>query len=191
MRKYHTNDGTLSVIEETPVLEVGSLLKEHDPKLIIEFGTHHGGFTKHFAKWFPTIPIYSIDICWQISRKDEEWFRENTNVTFMIMDMFKKEWLISSLLSIPIRKLLFCDNGKKEKELRLYAPLLREGDILGVHDWDTEVSWENVKHIFREFEPHPINKKFSEPGYTELRFWIKRGHPWEGGYRLPNDFSED
>ena len=34
---------------------------------------------------------------------------------------------------------VYCDNGHKVEELRYVAPLLSKGDILGTHDWPTEV----------------------------------------------------
>jgi len=33
---------------------------------------------------------------------------------------------------------IFCDNGNKPQEVELYAPMLRAGDYIAVHDWGTE-----------------------------------------------------
>ncbi len=38
----------------------------------------------------------------------------------------------------PFPVLMFCDNGEKPKEVALYGPLLRPGDVLAVHDWYEE-----------------------------------------------------
>lgn len=38
----------------------------------------------------------------------------------------------------PAPALLFCDGGDKPRELRLYAPLLRDGDVLLGHDYHNE-----------------------------------------------------
>lgn len=35
--------------------------------------------------------------------------------------------------------LIFCDNGDKPRELRLYAPLCRPGDLIAVHDYTIEI----------------------------------------------------
>jgi hypothetical protein len=40
---------------------------------------------------------------------------------------------------------LYCDNGNKPTELRLYAPHVRPGSVVGVHDYPKEINWEAVK----------------------------------------------
>ena len=35
--------------------------------------------------------------------------------------------------------LVYCDDGDKPKEVQLYAPILRPGDVLGVHDLGSEI----------------------------------------------------
>ena len=34
--------------------------------------------------------------------------------------------------------ILFCDNGWKQEEFRVFAPLLKDGDVVAVHDWGVE-----------------------------------------------------
>ena len=42
------------------------------------------------------------------------------------------------LAEMPAPALIICDGGDKPKELRLYAPLLRTGDIIVGHDYHNE-----------------------------------------------------
>ena len=42
------------------------------------------------------------------------------------------------LLSTAQRALVFCDGGDKPRELHLYAPILRPGDLLLAHDYQNE-----------------------------------------------------
>lgn len=46
--------------------------------------------------------------------------------------------------------LCYCDDGNKPRELREFAEILRAGDVLGVHDWGSEVSDKDVPPIVRE-----------------------------------------
>ena len=52
--------------------------------------------------------------------------------------------------------LLLCDNGNKPRELATYAPIIRSGDIVAVHDYGVEIhqkdlgpvlSWEFVGYL--------------------------------------------
>ena len=35
--------------------------------------------------------------------------------------------------------ILLCDNGDKPREFDTFAPLAKPGDIIVVHDWETEI----------------------------------------------------
>lgn len=45
--------------------------------------------------------------------------------------------------------LLVCDNGNKPLEVSLYAPRLRRGDLLAVHDWDVEICADDIPTTLR------------------------------------------
>jgi hypothetical protein len=168
----HDNNGTLTLIEIAGISYLKDILKELNPELIIEFGTYHGGLCKYFISWFPLINIYSFDKKYMISEEDQKLF-ENSNLTILVTDLFKSNPLISILLALPLRKFLFCDNGDKDFEVRKYSRYLNSGDLLGIHDWDTECR--NLhSYPFKEFgfEPLPINQYFNDtPGTSELRFF--------------------
>lgn len=50
--------------------------------------------------------------------------------------------------------LLYCDNGNKPKEVKLFTPHLLAGDVVAVHDWMTEIKPkdipENYSMVFGE-----------------------------------------
>jgi len=54
-------------------------------------------------------------------------------------DVFTSYTEIAQEIAKEGRTVLFCDNGDKQKELALFAPCLKSGDIIAVHDWMTEV----------------------------------------------------
>ncbi len=55
-------------------------------------------------------------------------------------DVFAEETIeeIGSLLS-PV-SFVYCDNGDKPRELRMYAPLIPVGSFIGVHDFGHEIT---------------------------------------------------
>ncbi len=67
--------------------------------------------------------------------------------------------------------MLFCDNGDKEKEIGLYAAWLRQGNVLMVHDWGTEVHWDNIKEYLQGYKP--IDHDVAEKMYSHMRAWVK------------------
>lgn len=67
---------------------------------------------------------------------------------------------------------LFCDNGNKEKEIELYAPYLKQGDVLLVHDWGTEVHAENIAPYLVGYMP--VAHEVAEAMQSHLRAWVKQ-----------------
>lgn len=65
--------------------------------------------------------------------------------------------------------LFFCDNGDKKREMRHFAPMLRPGDIMGVHDWGVEFKEEDIKPI--EGLVRPVMHTDAEAVGAVTRFW--------------------
>ena len=62
---------------------------------------------------------------------------------FYQVDVLEHPELVAGHLARP--GLLFCDNGDKPREVALFAPYLHQGDLLVVHDWNTEIRRKHVK----------------------------------------------
>ena len=45
------------------------------------------------------------------------------------------------------KTLIFCDGGNKIKEFAMYAPLLKSGDRIAVHDWNLEIAYPNIRAV--------------------------------------------
>jgi len=187
VKEHWRDDGTKVHIEPWMIPEMKRILKEFQPELIVEFGPYYGGLTKYFTEWFPGVPIFSVDAFWLVSNRDAQYFRNN-NVTFLITSQLcENDLMIPLLLSLPMRKFLFCDAAMRDEEIRGYSGYLRPGDLLGMHDWpDYEKKLEGA---FNEFVPHLINEKLSEPGVSECRFWTKRAT--HGRIQEPVDGPDD
>ena len=65
--------------------------------------------------------------------------------------------------------LLLCDNGAKPLEMATFVPLLRAGDIVGVHDWGTEVNEGDIDPVRALLTPYLLET--CESIDSMLRFW--------------------
>ena len=79
------------------------------------------------------------------------------------------------------RVFVYTDNGDKPRELRMIAPLLKSGDILGTHDWPNEVlvplsNLEPGEQFLLDQGFEVINElnPYIEEFASLQRFWIKR-----------------
>lgn len=175
MKKDHINNGTITLIEGSFLPDFEEVVKEFQPQMIVELGFGRGGLTKHFVDWCPEIPIFAFDQYYFISRQDALFFAESDVTLIITSQMFDDNNVLPALLSLPLRKFLFCDNGSKKEEMRFFSGYLRPGDLIGVHDWGEDIEWVDIEDSMGLFEAHPINKKiYNTPGLSCCRFWIKR-----------------
>lgn len=174
--EHYRNTGTKCHIEEGVIPVIENMLKEFKPKLIIELGTAFGGLVEYLTEWFPNTPIYTVDAFWYISKETAARFRENNVHVLITSRLFDGEITIPMLCSLPIKKFLFCDNGNKDLEVRMFSGYLRPGDLLGMHDWtDYKDRLLQADFKFSEFESHPVNKRFKENNPKSVcRFWYRK-----------------
>lgn len=113
--------------------------------MIIELGTYRGGFTKLLEDKMPTTQIHTFDT-YNGTVTTKKFF--GPYVHFYKESVLTDCPVLQELLSLPVKKLLYCDNGRKRQEVAMYAPMLSPGDYIGVHDWGNEIWWKDVKdHI--------------------------------------------
>jgi len=170
--REHVHDGTVCYIEPESIPYIEKVLREFKPQLIIELGTAFGGFTKYLCNWFPSTPIYTVDAFLYASKKDLALFRKRNVTLLLTAQLFEGEMTIPLLCSLPLRKFLFCDNGQKDIEVRLFGGYLRPGDLLAVHDWSDYK--QRLEGAFEEFVAHPINKVLKTEVDSDVRFFYKK-----------------
>ncbi len=172
--------------------------KEHAPDLIVEIGTGNGGITLALHEVCPEAEIHSFDIyndpsgSSYVTPRQEQftagfayryppelvgeptpraWY--GANVHFHKADADGEDCLgLKELLEQNVRKFLYCDGGQVAIEAGLWAPLLRPGDLLGLHRWGLEfhetgeaalTAMGFCRHRWDLFEPK---------GYM-TRFWMR------------------
>ena len=139
--------------------------QEFKPDLIIELGTYLGALTHFFSLHGR---VWTIDNMKRI-------IKEYPNVKYTISDVFSDSMVegIRHAIQSHSQILLFCDNGNKIEEFKLYAPLLKKGDIIFVHDWNNEIKMTDIKETIDKEQLTPYLHKLSIKYNSLLRGWIK------------------
>ena|SRR3990167_10258490 len=115
------------------------ILFENDFRRIVEFGTYKGGLSLFFLLWCMQrkSAFYTYDnMAHKYSRLG---YGLKLPQHFKKIDIFKHEKEIGEIIQRPGRTIVFCDNGDKPRELKIFSKYLKPGDIIGVHDFNTEV----------------------------------------------------
>jgi cephalosporin hydroxylase len=129
------------------------------PERILEIGTGSGGLSVLLALYarktgadFVTIDRNECDplaaaVIDSVPRRVP--LRSSTGAwpSRVVCDVWAREYAVNEFLSNPGRVLLLCDGGDKERELRTFAPALKAGDFVMVHDYlgATEPEWRWVE----------------------------------------------
>ena len=111
-----------------------NLLSKTKFSRIIEFGTMRGGLSYYFS-------LFCEERGAEFFTFDNADFPKPDRVRndFYNEDIFKNINDIRDLIQRDGVTILFCDNGFKRKEIKIFSKFLKKGDILAVHDWMTEV----------------------------------------------------
>jgi len=167
---------------------IGNLVQDFNPRLVLELGFSWGGMTKLFedyTKMGTEIHAYNKSC----GRKPSERLF-GKNVKFHWADLLKVPLArLVSLCKDQRKKLLYCDNGNKIKEVYMYGQHLNVGDMIGAHDYPKEIyhdfnlllektknrntreDVDNMNSVLADFEPHEHDLML-EKGFSD-RFWIK------------------
>lgn len=171
--EYHSllRKGKVVVVHEALAIpHIHRIVKNFNPELIIELGTSWGGVTLILHECNPDAELHSYDI--ECPRKPNKSLF-NKNVHFHFKDILSEQ--LEELIMLcwaKERKLLYCDNGNKIKEIQMYAPFLNSGDLLGVHDWNKEIKYEDVVDVLKDFES--VEHEVFEKNKWSTRFFLKK-----------------
>lgn len=165
------NKGKVLVVHEAKAIpHIHRIVNTFNPELIIELGTSWGGVTLILHECNLNAELHSYDI--ECPRKpNKNMF--NKNVHFHLKDIITDQLEeLTMLCKAKERKVLYCDNGNKIKEIQMYAPFLNSGDLLGVHDWGKEIEYKDVIDVLNDFEP--VEHELFEKNKWTTRFFIKK-----------------
>jgi hypothetical protein len=166
---------------------IGNLVQDFNPQLVLELGFSWGGMTKVFED-YTKADIHAYNK--RCGRMPSIRLFDNKRVHFHWADILEipLERLIS-FCKDKRKKLLYCDNGNKIKEVYMYGQHLNVGDMIGAHDYPKEIyhdynflfgktknrntreDVDNMNSVLADFEPYK-HDLFLEKAFSD-RFWIK------------------
>ena len=178
--KHKMRPDIVIIHERAAIPVIQDIIIELKFELMIELGTTNGGFTLVMHDAVPGTEIHTFDIHTLGPRDggyvDQKWFGNYApNVHFHPQtDVLIHCKELVELCKRPECKLLYCDNGNKPLEFKLYSKYLNPGDYIAVHDYMSE----NEEYQPEEINDLPIMKYF-KPFRHELfegngwttRFW--------------------
>ena len=110
-------------------------------RAVLEIGVEHGGLAAYLSAYCratSTCTYLGIDITLNALAP---FVRETIGPMILERDAWSDATVqeVAQWLAVaPSPALIICDGGNKPKELKLYAPLLRHGDVLIGHDYHNE-----------------------------------------------------
>jgi cephalosporin hydroxylase len=159
--------------------DMAAIIAPHEPQIVVELGTDRGGFAGWLADlvapWDGQVFTFDID-----AKFDPALLETFANLTFERADVLARPHPLVVDLVTQDHVLLYCDNGNKQREVELYAPLLRKGSLLGVHDYNSEILGEWVEPFVARlgFVPagHERMEALRNEWYPEpmSRFWVRQ-----------------
>jgi hypothetical protein len=113
------------------------------PARIIEIGTFAGGFALALGvhAWTLGVPLHTYDIA-----QPNETIAPKARlfgVVFHVADVFLPvtQTEIAQLIRSPGMTYVLCDGGNKSKELDVFGPFLKPGDVIAAHDYCASGRW--------------------------------------------------
>ena len=137
----------------------------HKFEYMAEFGSQKGCLSTYFANFagvteqmfFDTFEIYP-NVDW-FSRANEgcgHWFEKLASISpyinYHYKDVFTDEVKNHVKENIDqFKTFIFADGGDKTREFNEYAPFLKVGDCIAVHDWPSEVNESGIGSVMQEY----------------------------------------
>ena len=136
----------------------------HNFEYMVEFGSQKGCLSTYFANFAGItekmfFETYEIDPNrdWY-TRKYEgcgHWYEKLADMSPFInyyhRDVFSDETREHIQENIAeFKTFIFADGGDKAREFNMYAPLLKKGDCIAVHDWGQEIFYHQIERTILE-----------------------------------------
>jgi hypothetical protein len=136
-------------------------IRENKFEYVVELGSCHGALSLYLGNYasvteqflFHTFEMFPDD-AWnnRTINGGGHWFEKLEKIS-PYMKSFKLDVLGQEAKDIikagigQYKTLIICDNGQKRREFRNYAPMLKSGDKIIVHDWMEEIFPKDVTDV--------------------------------------------
>ncbi len=126
---------------------------------VVEIGTQKGALSTYFANFasitqsflFETYEIYpDKDLNNRSFEGCGHWLTKLAELS-PYFEMYHEDVFSEPVVSHikenieDMKTFIFCDGGNKTQEFNTYAPILKSGDCIAVHDWGNEIRWEDIR----------------------------------------------
>lgn len=147
-------------------------------KHIIELGTSAGGFSNYLLLQCINYNLRfdTYDIKKKLPNTSRLAKLTGLEKHFHVTDLQNPKAVSLIMQTAAHPALIYCDNGNKPKELKLYAAVARPGDWFAVHDWDTEIF---ARHVPASLDYQPDLLPIEEANKSMTRFFIQKEKPHE------------
>lgn len=144
-------------------------IDENDVELFIELGVWKGGIASLLTARTLLVPNFwyiGVDVNGMLHLNEHvmTFINSSPKANIILANVFDMETQMDlyRIIHTHNKVFLFCDNGDKPKEIRTYAPYLKSGDFIAVHDYNTEIFDEDLKYLFDlgYIELYPIMYRF-------------------------------
>jgi hypothetical protein len=156
----------------------------HKFEYMAEFGSQKGCLSTYFANFAGITEQMFFETYEMIPEKDwytreyegcGHWYEKlaemSEYINFFHQDVFSVQTQQHLKENISeFKTFIFCDGGDKAKEFNMYAPMLKPGDCIAVHDWGQEIHYPQIAQTI-----HDHGLVVDEPFATSassLRTWI-------------------
>lgn len=145
--------------------DIGALLHVlnfNPTRLFVEIGVEHGGLGALIASYgrYTGMIYRGIDITTEYLHPRVRDYEGHIIFQRDAWESATVDEVRGWMTAIDGPALLFCDGGNKPRELKLYAPLIRPGDILMGHDYHNEYGDDALQDMppnVRQIQPDWLN----------------------------------
>jgi cephalosporin hydroxylase len=141
-------------------------------KGIVEIGTAHGALTTVLGLWGikRNIPVLSLD---RNGRLHDKTIFDRLGIEFIEADE-NSEMVAKKIIGMchdPI--FIYCDGGNKPREFNDWAPIIRPGSVIAVHDWGVEIGPEDVNESIELYGFEPFMPERWERMNVQMAIWTR------------------
>lgn len=156
------------------------LFKKTKPMQILEIGTANGGLTELIRDLLDKLSLFDTALRTYDVNPDHirtrllDRIEQGANIDFRLKNLFNYPYSeiveveeVTDFIHRPGTTIVMCDGGSKKNEFRMFAPLLKRGDIIMAHDYapNKEYFEKNIRNKiwnWHEIEDEHINDSCNE-----------------------------
>jgi len=132
----------------------------HRFQYVVEFGSQKGALSTYFANMAAITEAFFFETYELEPQRDwytreyegcGHWYEKLAEISPYInyhhQDIFSDITFnhVKENMEQFERTYIFCDGGNKIQEFHMYAPLLKKGDRIAVHDWNLEIAYPHIQ----------------------------------------------